>query len=171
LAPFAAGGFAERAQEVGPRGQVAEQARGGRKRPAPGLAPRGRGRCCSPGPDRPGRGQERAPPFFASAWKSPGPRQAVPACWKNVSNTTRNPMLMFRLAGSFLLRYAQRAFLELLKYEPPRTTRRCIEPAPASTGSREPGIADSCDRRLAPAAEQAADLGDDLRDVPVLSVR
>jgi hypothetical protein len=52
-------------------------------------------------------------------------------------------MLSFRLNGSFLLRYAQRAFLELLKYEPPRKTRRCFEPAPASSGSGEPSIARS----------------------------
>src|SRR5579862_6100487 len=37
---------------------------------------------------------------------------------------TRNPMLLLRLPGSFLLRYAERQFLLLLIQEPPRRTRR-----------------------------------------------
>jgi hypothetical protein len=43
---------------------------------------------------------------------------------KNVGerNTTRNPMLLLRLSGSFLLRTAQRALSALLFHAPPRST-------------------------------------------------
>lgn len=40
------------------------------------------------------------------------------------ANTTRNPLLLFRFAGLFLLRLADRQFLGLLFHEPPRSTRR-----------------------------------------------
>jgi hypothetical protein len=36
---------------------------------------------------------------------------------------TRNPLLLLRLPGSFLLRLAARQFLPLLFQEPPRKTR------------------------------------------------
>jgi hypothetical protein len=49
-------------------------------------------------------------------------RQGRPR-WKDVDATTRNPMFLFRLSGSFLLRYAQRALSALLFHEPPRNTR------------------------------------------------
>lgn len=114
LPPLAAGGVAEGAEEIRPGGQLLKQGVEVKSAPPQG-APRGRGRCYVPGPGRPERGQERAPPFFASARKSQKPRRTVPACWKNVSTTTRNPMLSLRLPGSFLLRYAQRAFLVSLK--------------------------------------------------------
>ena len=39
------------------------------------------------------------------------------------SRTQRNPMLSFRLSGSFLLRLAARRFLGLLFHDPPRKTR------------------------------------------------
>jgi hypothetical protein len=45
------------------------------------------------------------------------------ACEKSVDATTRNPTLLFRLSGSFLLRFAQRALSALLFQEPPRNTR------------------------------------------------
>lgn len=38
------------------------------------------------------------------------------------SPTHRNPILLFRFAGSFLLRFEARTFLVLLFQEPPRTT-------------------------------------------------
>ena len=38
-------------------------------------------------------------------------------------NTTRKPLLLFRLSGWFLLRFAERQFLSLLLKEPPRRTR------------------------------------------------
>lgn len=77
-----------------------------------------------------GLGQDQAPPFFASAWKSIAyayDRQAVPAisCLpKNVDAHTRNPMLSFLLFGLFLLRAAQRTLFSLLLNAPPRNTRR-----------------------------------------------
>ena len=39
------------------------------------------------------------------------------------TRATRNPMLLFRLSGSFLLRFAARMFLGLLFQDPPRSTR------------------------------------------------
>jgi len=42
---------------------------------------------------------------------------------KYVETTTRKPLFLFLLFGLFLLRRAQRAFLRLLLYEPPRSTR------------------------------------------------
>ena len=39
---------------------------------------------------------------------------------KRVETTTRKPMLLFLLSGLFLLRYAQRTFLDSLLKEPPR---------------------------------------------------
>jgi hypothetical protein len=38
-----------------------------------------------------------------------------------MDNTTRKPMLLFQLSGSFLLRYEQRALLAVLFHEPPRS--------------------------------------------------
>ena len=40
--------------------------------------------------------------------------------------TTRKPILLSRLSGAFLLRMAERQFLELLFQEPPRSTRMTI---------------------------------------------
>ena len=37
--------------------------------------------------------------------------------------TTRNPLLLFRLSGVLLLRFAERQFSGLLFHEPPRSTR------------------------------------------------
>jgi hypothetical protein len=45
-------------------------------------------------------------------------------------STTRNPMLLFRLSGTFLLRCAERQFLGLLFHEPPRRTREAFGPTP-----------------------------------------
>lgn len=42
---------------------------------------------------------------------------------------TRNPMLLLRLSGLFLLRFALRRSLSLLIHEPPRTTRP-FQPGP-----------------------------------------
>ena len=39
------------------------------------------------------------------------------------TRATRKPLLLFRLSGSFLLRFAARMFLVLLFQEPPRSTR------------------------------------------------
>ena len=47
-----------------------------------------------------------------------------------MDTTTRKPLLSFQLSGLFLLRYAQRAPLELLIQEPPRTG----QPAPDDAG-------------------------------------
>ena len=48
---------------------------------------------------------------------------AFPADQNDVEQTTRKPMLLLKLSGSFLLRYEQRALFRLLFHEPPRTTR------------------------------------------------
>ena len=40
-----------------------------------------------------------------------------------MESTIRNPRLLLKFSGLFLLRQAQRAFLLLLIQEPPRTTR------------------------------------------------
>ena len=46
------------------------------------------------------------------------------------TNTTRNPLLSFRLRGSSLLRFAERRFTRsLLFHEPPRTTRAVLPPS------------------------------------------
>jgi hypothetical protein len=37
------------------------------------------------------------------------------------THTTRNPILLFELPGSFLFRFADRQFLGLLFHEPPRS--------------------------------------------------
>ena len=39
-------------------------------------------------------------------------------------------MLLFRLSGLFLLRFAERQFLGLLFQDPPRSTRRLYSPNP-----------------------------------------
>ena len=54
------------------------------------------------------------------------PRKCTPA---NTA-TTRNPLLLFRLSGLFLLRFAERQFLGWLFQEPPRSTRRLYSPDP-----------------------------------------
>jgi hypothetical protein len=41
-----------------------------------------------------------------------------------VGATKRNPMFLFRLSGSFLLRFEQRALSFGLFHAPPRNTRR-----------------------------------------------
>jgi hypothetical protein len=46
-------------------------------------------------------------------------------------HATRNPTLLLRLFGSFLLRNAARAFSGLSFQEPPRTTRRLVSGSPA----------------------------------------
>lgn len=46
------------------------------------------------------------------------------------AHTNRNPMLLFRLFGLFLLRLAQRALFRLLFQDPPRTARICHQGAP-----------------------------------------
>jgi hypothetical protein len=52
------------------------------------------------------------------------------------AHTNRNPMLLFRLFGLFLLRLAQRALFWLLFQDPPRTARVCSQGAPpADAGS------------------------------------
>ena len=43
---------------------------------------------------------------------------------KHYSNTTRIPLLVFRLSGVLLLRFAQRTLFGSLFQEPPRKTRK-----------------------------------------------
>ena len=43
---------------------------------------------------------------------------------KNYSNTKRNPLLLLRLSGVLLLRFAQRTLFGSLFQEPPRKTRK-----------------------------------------------
>ena len=38
-------------------------------------------------------------------------------------SSTRNPLLLLRLSGVLLLRFAERKFVALLFHEPPRNTR------------------------------------------------
>ena len=45
--------------------------------------------------------------------------------YKAMDTTTRTPILSLKLSGTFLLRTAQRAFLESLFQEAPRTTGSC----------------------------------------------
>jgi hypothetical protein len=65
--------------------------------------------------------------------------------WKSVpEHNTRNPMLLLRLSGLFLLRLAERAFSELLFQEPPRNTptryrvARLAKPVPIAYPIRWP---------------------------------
>jgi len=51
------------------------------------------------------------------------PRRTFGRSAKRVETTIRKPILLFLLLGLFLLRYAQRAFLELLLNAPPRSLR------------------------------------------------
>jgi hypothetical protein len=53
------------------------------------------------------------------------PRRISGRDHNDVEHTTRKPMLLLKLSGSFLLRYEQRALFRLLFHEPPRTTRAC----------------------------------------------
>ena len=70
---------------------------------------------------------------------SPGRSVDRPALAAGVL-ATRKPMLLFRLSGWFLLRFAERRFRGLLFQEPPRRTRRLQLPwvhAVPSTGAPE----------------------------------
>jgi hypothetical protein len=72
---------------------------------------------------RSGRGRDLAPPFSVSARKvlvPPGSSDLG----ESVDDDTRNPMLLFRLSGWFLLRAEQRAFVASLLNAPPRNTPR-----------------------------------------------
>ena len=51
--------------------------------------------------------------------------------------TTRKPMLLLRLFGLFLLRYATRALSRLLFQDPPRTTRRSVTGSPTGLGRQK----------------------------------
>jgi hypothetical protein len=77
------------------------------------LASRGPDRAWIPGP-RPGG----TTPARLTAPKATTPSSGVLA-----ATTNRKPMLLFRFAGSFLFRFAERQFLALLFHEPPRSTR------------------------------------------------
>lgn len=50
---------------------------------------------------------------------------------------TRNPMLLVRLPGAFLLRYEERRLFSLLFHAPPRKTRP-FQPEPVRTKVRSP---------------------------------
>ncbi len=62
-------------------------------------------------------------PVLDTLWCAPGPSVNAPALAVKGVRATRNPSLLFRLSGLFLLRLAERRFLGLLFQEPPRSTR------------------------------------------------
>ena len=144
--------------------------------PRAGDGPWARGRCYVPARRRPQAarrcGQERVRPFFIASAGKPGitlRRPAFPANAKYVDAHTRNPMLLLRLFGLFLLRYAQRTFLRLLLNEPPRTTRR-LGTRPHNSGRSRVLSKELCTARPVPTAQQAADFGCHAGHVPVLTI-
>jgi hypothetical protein len=50
----------------------------------------------------------------------------IPEAGVRATTTTRKPLLLLRLSGVFLLRFAERQFLGLLFQEPPRNTRAIL---------------------------------------------
>lgn len=82
----------------------------------------------------------------------------------DVETTKRKPMLLLRLSGLLLLRYAQRALFRLLLNEPPRRTR--LHRADPSQRVLRPG-SDS----FHPASKQAAQLSRHAGSVFILAVR
>jgi len=61
-----------------------------------------------------------------SSWHRPGSRSPPDVSShtsKGVETHTRNPLLLLRLCGLFLLRLAQRTLFQLLFQEPPRSYR------------------------------------------------
>ena len=62
--------------------------------------------------------------------------------WKSVSTTTnRNPLFLFLLSGSFLLRSAQRTLFSSLLNAPPRNTRRVCVSLPPQRRPAGPRVA------------------------------
>ena len=64
------------------------------------------------------------------------PRKCTPTA---PTDTTRNPLLSFRLSGLFLLRFAERQFCGLLFQQPPRSRRRLYGPVPLERRARFAG--------------------------------
>jgi len=60
-------------------------------------------------------------PFRSDIWIL---RAMIRKKTKHYSNTTRIPLLVFRLSGVLLLRFAQRTLFGSLFQEPPRNTRK-----------------------------------------------
>lgn len=63
--------------------------------------------------------------------------------------STRKPLLLFRLSGVFLLRFAERQLSELLFQLPPRFTRfEHFDHPPTGISTHDNGISNSSRRRL-----------------------
>lgn len=75
-------------------------------------------------------------------WRGEGRRDGLPS-GRGPGLARRKPRLLLRLPGSFLLRFATRAFLAELFQEPPRLTRgdcfvcRCHKNSPAGEGASQ----------------------------------
>ena len=110
-----------------------------------GSARPGRGNCCNGRPELRmhlpspwDRGEELEPgsdspdtlPVTVMAGIPVGKPVRLPAA-------TRNPMLLLRLSGSFLMRYAERRLISLLFHAPPRRTRP-LQPDPVRTNRSPP---------------------------------
>ena len=67
-----------------------------------------------------------------------GTRRRGVACWEPGERTQRKPRFLFLFSGLFLFRFADRRFVGVFQFEPPRTTRLTRAGALATTKALYP---------------------------------